>query len=42
VVIPALPLVELSAVVQALQLKNVNNVLSSNVQKKHFMEVLFL
>jgi hypothetical protein len=42
VVIPALPLVELSAVVRALQLKNVNNVLSSNFQKKHFMEVLFL
>jgi hypothetical protein len=42
VVIPALPLVVPSAVAQAQQLKNVNNVLSSNFQKKHFMEVLFL
>ena len=34
VVILALPLVVPSAVAQALQLKNVNNVLSSNFQKK--------
>jgi hypothetical protein len=34
VVIPAQPLVVPSAVAQAQQLKNVNNVLSSNFQKK--------